>query len=116
MRIEFYLPTIQQNGSPINPDTLQEWRGIVTGFMVRTWGGCSSHAVSGDWLDTEGRLHSEESRVIYSFGAMTPERATDLRELAACASVVLNQAAIMVAIDGVADFVTQRLQSDGLTA
>jgi len=116
MRIEFYLPTIQQNGTPINPDTLQEWRGIVTGFMVRTWGGCSSHLVSGDWLDTEGGLHSEECRVIYSFGAVTPERATSLHELAACACVVLNQSAVMVSVDGVADFVTQRLQSDGLTS
>ena len=116
MRIEFYLPTIQQTGAPINPDTLQEWRGIVTGVMVRTWGGCSSHLVSGDWLDTEGRLHSEESRVIYSFGAMTAERAIDLQELAACAAVVLNQSAVMVSVDGVADFVTKQLQSDGLTA
>jgi len=115
MRIEFYLPTIQQDGAPINPHTLQEWRVIVTGYMVRTWGGCSSHSVSGDWLDTEGRLHSEDCRVIYSFGAMTPERATSLRELSACACVVLNQSAIMVAIDGVADFVTKSLQSDGLT-
>lgn len=107
MRIEIYLPTVQQTGEPIAADVMQLWRGVVTDRFCKMWGGCSSHVVNGDWVDSEGLLHSEECRVVYSFGAMTAERAKELNAIAQWVADDCNQAAVMVSVDGVAELISQ---------
>jgi hypothetical protein len=107
MRIEVYLPSVQQCGNPVTSDVLASVRSQTVKILCGMFGGCSSYLVSGDWLDNEGRLHSEETRVVYSYGELTPERQQAIEILASWIAIECNQAAVMVALGDSASFISQ---------